>query len=191
MPKTEFTANTVTITSKRCVEDRALLGDGRDRMTLAHELGHGVMHYGEAVSRPLRRRHHINISANAWESAEHQAKVFASAFLIDEEVAVGMSAKEISKKFGVGLEAAEICFKRLLKKAERVRSAERVLKMNEEVKAAMLTNTKRREPTYLNDICTGCHQRTLIPIGNNQVFCRVLWLQRQPFSRRRRSRLIL
>jgi hypothetical protein len=27
--KTEFTADTVTITSKRCVEDRALLGEPR------------------------------------------------------------------------------------------------------------------------------------------------------------------
>jgi IrrE N-terminal-like domain len=172
--KTEFTADTVTITSKRCVEDRALLGVGRDRMTLAHELGHAVMHSGEAVFRHAGAAGTTSISAaNAWESAEHQAKVFASAFLIHEELAVGMSAKEISEKFGVSLEAAELCFKRLLKKAERVRSAERVLKMNEEVKAALLTNTKRREPTYLNDICTGCHQRTLIPIGNNQVFCRV------------------
>jgi hypothetical protein len=37
--KTEFLADTVTVICKRCVEQRAVVGMGRDRMTLAHESG--------------------------------------------------------------------------------------------------------------------------------------------------------
>jgi hypothetical protein len=45
--KTETSKDTVTITCKRSVERDAALGVGRPRMTLAHELGHAVMHSGE------------------------------------------------------------------------------------------------------------------------------------------------
>src|SRR5262249_28322269 len=42
--RTEFTPDTVIISVPRTVHDKAFWGDGRSRMTLAHELGHGVMH---------------------------------------------------------------------------------------------------------------------------------------------------
>jgi Zn-dependent peptidase ImmA (M78 family) len=168
--KTEFSASTVTITCKRCVELRANLGVGRDRMTLAHELGHAVMHSGEAAFRYSGASGTTSISAtNAYESAEHQAKTFASAFLIHDREAAGMTAKEISEQFGVSLEAAELCFDRLLKKAERARSAERVMRMNDEVKAALL-GPKQAQARYLGDVCGVCKKQTLVPRGT-QVEC--------------------
>jgi hypothetical protein len=47
--KTEFTADSVIISVKCTVHQKAVWGDGRARMTLAHELGHGAMHYGAAM----------------------------------------------------------------------------------------------------------------------------------------------
>jgi hypothetical protein len=43
--KTEFSTGVVTITCKRSVRDHAEIGVGRDRMTLAHELAHAVLHH--------------------------------------------------------------------------------------------------------------------------------------------------
>jgi hypothetical protein len=170
--KTEYLGGTVTITCKRGVESRATLGVGRDRMTLAHELGHAVMHSGEPNFRHTSASGATSLSAiTAYESAEHQAKVFASAFLIHDDAAAGMSAEEISEQFGVSLEAAKLCFDRLLKKAERAKSAARVLKMSEEVKAALLENSKPKLPTYLDEICIVCKQRMLVPNGNSNVSC--------------------
>ena len=60
-------------------------------MTLAHELGHGVMHAAEGLvdNRVTGVGGTTELSkARASESAEHQAKVFASAFLIDDERAL-------------------------------------------------------------------------------------------------------
>jgi IrrE N-terminal-like domain len=168
--KTEFSTDTVTITTKRCVELRATLGVGRDRMTLAHELGHAVMHSGAAAFRYMGASGATSISAvNAYESAEHQAKVFASAFLIHDREASTMTAREISEHFGVSLEAAELCFERLSKKAERARSAERVMRMNDEVKAALL-GPKQTHSRYLEEICIVCKMQTLVPRGT-QVEC--------------------
>jgi hypothetical protein len=137
--RTEYSGETVTITCTRSVENSAALGVSRDRMTLAHELGHAIMHSGETNFRHAGATGATPLSATAaCKSAEHQAKVFASAFLIHDDLAASMSIEEISVQFGVSLEAAKICFERLLKKAERARSIERVLKMNEEAKAALL-----------------------------------------------------
>lgn len=170
--KTDFSVDAVTITCRRCVEERATVGVGRDRMTLAHELGHAVMHSRATAFRHTGAAGATSLSAtNPYESAEHQAKVFASAFLIHDRDAAGMTANEISEHFGVSLAAAVLCFKRLLAKAERARSAERVLKMVEEVRAAQLENSKAKRPAYLDDICTVCNQPTLIPRSGNKVSC--------------------
>jgi hypothetical protein len=47
--RTEIFSNVVTITTKRSVDLQAGYGDSRARMTLSHELGHGVMHASEGV----------------------------------------------------------------------------------------------------------------------------------------------
>jgi hypothetical protein len=105
-------------------------------------------------------------SEAAHTSAEHQAKVFAAAFLIhDEDAAKMLSAQEISEEFGVSLQAAEVCFDRLQRKAERQKSAERVRKSADDVIA--LLRGKAQPPSYafLDQACIGCGRNTLINEG--------------------------
>ncbi len=163
--RTEFEGDTVVITAKRSVHEKAKWGDGRSRMTLAHELAHGVLHYGAPMFRSADAVGTTELSrTSAAESAEHQAKVFASAFLIDDTVASTLpSPEDISTEFVVSLEAAKICFERLTEDAERARSAERVRQINATFQASM------RKPThqfnYTGDFCTNCGSATLIPVG--------------------------
>jgi len=168
--KTEFTADTVIISVKRSVHQKAHWGDGRSRMTLAHELGHGVMHYGAAMFRGSGAVGATNLAqASPWESAEHQAKVFASAFLIDDKVAATLSSpEEISTEFLVSLEAAEICFERLAEEAEHGRSAERVRLSNDDFQNKMRDAVGSRPKNvlqYTGNFCTKCGNATLIPMG--------------------------
>jgi hypothetical protein len=162
--KTEFAKGVVTITCKRSVRDRAKMGVGRDRMTLAHELAHGVLHHSVPMFRIVGAS---GIAALAREgahtSAEHQAKVFAAAFLIhDEDAAKMASAEEISEEFCVSLQAAQICFDRLKRGAERQKSGERVRKIADEA-IAILKETKPQQ--YLDYPCTGCGLPKLIQLG--------------------------
>jgi hypothetical protein len=163
--RTEFTREAVIITVKRSVHEKALWGDGRSRMSLAHELGHGVMHYGVQVFRGTGATGTTALSrGNAAGSAEHQAKVFASAFLIDDKVAATLtSPEEISLEFGVSLEAAKICFERLSEAADRERSAERVRQSNEAFQASMRKPVQQIK--YTGDFCRKCGNATLLPIG--------------------------
>lgn len=169
--KTEFVDDKVIITVKRSVHQKALWGDGRSRMTLAHELAHGVMHYGVAMFRGTDAAGATELSrTNAAESAEHQAKVFASAFLIDDVVAASFSSpEEISTEFVVSLDAAAICFERLVEEAEHAQSAERVRLSNEEFQAKMRQATRQRQSQhefhYNGDFCNVCGNATLIPMG--------------------------
>jgi hypothetical protein len=167
---TEFTIDTVIITVKRSVHDKANWGDGRSRMTLAHELAHGVLHYGKKIGREQMFRLSGAVgttelsSTNAAESAEHQAKVFASAFLIDDKVAIDLVSKEeISVEFGVALEAARIAFERLEESKERARSAERVRQSNEEYQASMRQSGHGLK--YTGDICIVCENATMFITG--------------------------
>jgi hypothetical protein len=163
--KTEFANDSVVITVKRSVHEKAFWGDGRSRMTLAHELAHGVLHYGAPLFRKSDAAGATELSRiNAAESAEHQAKVFAAAFLIDDAVASTLSSpEEISMEFIVSLEAAKICFERLADEAERARSAERVRQINADFQASMRKPTHRFN--YTGDFCTDCGNATLIPVG--------------------------
>lgn len=159
--KTEFSNDVVTITCKRSVRDRAAVGVGRDRMTLAHELAHAVLHHSVPMFRVAGAAGVTDLAKHsAHTSAEHQAKVFAAAFLIHDEYAADMiSAEQISEEFGVSLKAAEVCFDRLRRKAERQRSAERVRKSADET-IALLRGKLQKPPTYLPDPCS-CGMSTL------------------------------
>jgi hypothetical protein len=174
--KTEFTDGVVTITVKRSVRDHAEIGDGRARMTLAHELAHAVMHHTQTKYRGAGASGPTALArSKGYESAEHQAKVFAATFLIHEEDAAAMqSAEEISVEFGVSKQAADIFYDRLLKRRERARASERVRKMADEAKAALVGQRApapitQRPPApatkYLPDPCTACGNETLILLG--------------------------
>lgn len=168
---TELVNGVVKITAKRSVDQKADWG-GRARMTLAHELGHGVMHASEGVvdNRVSGTGGTTELSkTRASESAEHQAKVFASAFLIDDERALELeSPEDISMEFLVSFEAAEICYERLQAQAEKAASAARVMKLNNEFQASMRPQPKK--PNFLEIPCVSCKEATLIPIGT-KVLC--------------------
>ena len=163
--RTEFTRDAVIISVKRSVHEKATWGDGRSRMTLAHELAHGVMHYGATMFRRSDAAGTTSLSkTSAAESAEHQAKIFASAFLIHDEVAATLaSPEEISTEFLVSMEAAKICFVRLTEAAERALAAERVRRSNEAFQAAMRTPVKAI--AFTGDFCGFRGHATLIPVG--------------------------
>jgi hypothetical protein len=170
--KTELIDGVIMITAKQSVESQAAWGDGRARMTLAHEIGHAVMHAvdGSIDHRATGASGTTTISKlNASESAEHQAKVFASAFLIDDARAAELTTPlEIATEFLVSLSAAEICFERLQEEAERAAAAQRVIQSNLDFQELMRHLAKPHK--YLDAPCVACRRSTLLPMGA-KVFC--------------------
>jgi IrrE N-terminal-like domain len=132
---TTYGKGVVTVAIKLSVHDEAILGVGRPRNTFAHELGHAVMHDGP----PMSRRASGNMTPNwlrPFESAEHQAKVFAPAFLINDAIADTLSdAETISITFGISLESAKIYYEQLIERRNREKTAENIRRMAEEFHA--------------------------------------------------------
>jgi Zn-dependent peptidase ImmA (M78 family) len=84
--------------------------DGRSRMTLAHELGHLVMHPGVSKLRTDFPEPSAN-KARPFELAEWQANKFASLFLMPLHVIREFaSASQLSECCQVSLQAAQIRF---------------------------------------------------------------------------------
>lgn len=101
------------IVIRNSVYRSARRGDGRSRMTLAHELGHLVMHPGAAKLRSNFPPSLTN-KPKAFESAEWQANKFASLFLMPLHVVREFtSAAQISESCQVSLQAAQIRFSEL------------------------------------------------------------------------------
>jgi Zn-dependent peptidase ImmA (M78 family) len=92
----------VTIQIRADVYDLACLDAGRDRGTVAHELGHYLMH---ARSPTLHR--HFGGSIRAFEDPEWQAKCFQSELLVPKHLVAGMRDDEVATACGVSLQAAE------------------------------------------------------------------------------------
>ena len=182
---TTYADNAITITTKQSCWDGAQRKQGRPRQTLAHELGHAVQ--GHAEMRPDKPMARLQGAAGkfvspdnrpstfrsaeglpASKSAEHQAKVFAPAFLINDKIAETLSsAKEIALAFGISLESADIYFEQLTKRRNRQASAHRVRQMADKTIAIL---SKRRasskEPHYLDVPCPSCGLSTLVQIDN-------------------------
>jgi hypothetical protein len=166
---TIVTDRTATIAVKESVRDEARVGVGRARNTYAHEFGHAFMH-----NRPLmHRRSAGNVTApwiKPFESAEHQAKVFAAAFLINDEIATTLKdAEQISVTFGVSFESANIYFEGLVRERDRKINAEKVSKIARDLANDFQksnNNSKLNHSfNYMQDICTNCHRQTVIPLG--------------------------
>jgi len=78
-------------------------GIGRDRMTMAHELGHYVLHAGLGLARAIPAE-----KVAAYRSSEWQANAFAGELLISaNHISVCRNASEAKLKFGVSAQAAE------------------------------------------------------------------------------------
>lgn len=166
--KTELIDGSIVVTAKQTIDSLAAWGEGRARMTLAHELGHAVMHAtaGAIDHRASGATGTTTVSrTNAAESAEHQAKVFASAFLIDDRRAAELATPlEIATEFLVSLSAAEICHERIQAECERAASAARVLEANNIFQAMMRQSEKKAN--YLQALCIACKRQTLVQLGN-------------------------
>jgi hypothetical protein len=162
---TTYGAGIVTIAVKQSVRDKALVGDGRARQTLAHELGHAVMPDGVSMSRRAGAAGNVIPKwLKPFRSAEHQAKVFAAAFLINDVIASSLtSAEDISVEFGISLESANIYFEELTERRNREKSVANVRKMAEEFRA--LTASAPSKGHYIDEPCSNCGQRTIFPIG--------------------------
>lgn len=90
--------------------ERAASGSGRDRFTVAHEIGHYIMHKPGSIA--LARSQKFE-SVPAYKDPEWQANTFAGELLAPPQIIKGLSEKEISMCCGVSIEAARIQLKNI------------------------------------------------------------------------------
>lgn len=95
---------------KNSVYENAHAGHGRDRMTIAHEIGH---YFTICVLGFKLQRNFGNKPPRACEDPEWQVKCFAGELLVPAHLVSGMDAKSISMKCGVSLDAAQTQLKSL------------------------------------------------------------------------------
>jgi hypothetical protein len=96
-----------TIYIREDVYKRAVQGEGRDRMTIAHEIGHYILIVVQGIK--LYRTFN-GAFINTSEDPEWQAKVFAGELLCPFNLISGMSVIEIMKGCGVSEAAANVHF---------------------------------------------------------------------------------
>lgn len=77
-------------------------GNGRDRFTIAHEVGHYLLHNNDSISLARNKGEIV-----PYEDPEWQANAFAGELLIPAKLVKGLSYQEISEKCGVSYEAAK------------------------------------------------------------------------------------
>ena len=87
------------------VYDRACNGNGRDRLTMAHELFHLLQHGRENIS---YARVENEFAIETFRDPEWQAMAFGGELLVPWHLTQGMDEREISEKCGVSLEAARM-----------------------------------------------------------------------------------
>lgn len=85
------------------VYERARMGKGRDRFTIAHEIGHYILH---SNTNSLTRVY-ANETIKAYENLEWQANAFAGELLCPSNTLRGMEINEIAQYYGVSIEAAK------------------------------------------------------------------------------------
>jgi len=86
------------------VYEGACAGNGRDRMTVAHEIGHYLMH-----DTPRFARNTKNTRVPAYCNPEWQADCFGGELLVfPEGLSADMTAEQVAKLRGVSLDAARI-----------------------------------------------------------------------------------
>jgi Zn-dependent peptidase ImmA (M78 family) len=121
--------------------------------TLIHELGHIILHPGAAPKARLAISNRTPSYIAAYESAEHQARVFAAAFQMPRDEVLKLSSpQQIKEKFGVSLEAAKIRYNEVIERSQsrkltdRIRSylGERPPKLQEENKVSSYAPTRSK-----------------------------------------------
>ncbi|MGR6860797.1 ImmA/IrrE family metallo-endopeptidase [Aliivibrio salmonicida] len=105
--------NEKIIRCRESVYERALNGSARDKFTLAHELGHVLMHQN---TNPEFARSQSDSNHHYTEDAEWQANTFSSEFLVDSRQLEGInSPRDIEKRFGISFESAGYVYDRYSK----------------------------------------------------------------------------
>ena len=89
---------------KNSVYEGADAGNGRDRMTMAHEISHFLM---LGISEYRFERNFSGRPVYAFEDPEWQAKCMAGELLVPHHLISGMTPNEISKLCGVSVAAAK------------------------------------------------------------------------------------
>ena len=93
------------IVCREDVYERACDGKGRDRMTLAHELGHLILHDGI----PLSRQEEVDAELLPYRTSEWQADCFGGEFLVLPSVARKyVTPAAVAGACGVSVRAAKI-----------------------------------------------------------------------------------
>jgi hypothetical protein len=169
---TTYDGSRVVVQIPRRIRHGAFMGDGYSRYTFGHELGHVTQHLDKLMLGASMPRRRVGNVTPDWipkfRSAEHQAMVFGAAFLINDQIARGLSsADDISIQFGVSLPAARIYFEQMQEEIARPASSLRVLKIAEEVKAAIAPKESfSNKINFLNDPCLACGQQKVFPVGH-------------------------
>lgn len=86
------------------VYDGAWAGNGRDRMTIAHEFGHFIL---ILVCGVKLYRIFDEEKIPAYKDPEWHAKCFAGEFMINKNLVKNMTVLEVAEKCGVSFDAAE------------------------------------------------------------------------------------
>ncbi|MDO5748982.1 MAG: ImmA/IrrE family metallo-endopeptidase [Planctomycetia bacterium] len=83
----------------------AVNGCGRDRLTIAHEIGHLFMHEDDSIA---LCKLGPNEKLRPFEDPEWQANAFGGELLASTYLIKGMSVAEVSKQCGVSMDAARV-----------------------------------------------------------------------------------
>jgi hypothetical protein len=169
---TSYDGSRLLVQIPRRIRHDAFMGDGYARYTIAHELGHATLHLDKLVQGAAMPRRRLGNATSHWipkfKSAEHQAMVFGGAFLINDELARGLSSpEEISIQAGVSLKAARIYFEQVQEEIARPASIQRVQQMAKQAQAILDPSPRPSlPPAYLNELCSHCGQQKLFPVGH-------------------------
>ena len=158
---TLISPTSVRVRISRSTMRRARDLDRRARMTLAHEMMHGVLHRNEAPLARARVETHTRIVA-AYFSVERQASVGASAYLVTEAmIRASASPGDLAQCAQVSITAAELRWEKhqnLLNRGE-VQAGLRALS------SELRTLARPREAPTAALRCPGCGEECLLPIG--------------------------
>lgn len=83
----------------------AVDGCGRDRLTIAHEIGHLFMHEGASIALCKLAP---DEKLRPFEDPEWQANAFGGELLASTYLIKGMTAAEVSEECGVSMDAAKV-----------------------------------------------------------------------------------
>lgn len=92
----------------------ALAGYGRDRLTVAHEIGHLLLHDDDSIA---LCRLAPDEKLKAYEDPEWQANAFGGELLASSYLIDGLSVREVSERCGVTEAAAQVQLNALKKLA--------------------------------------------------------------------------